>query len=326
MKTHIQSTYRARSCCAFLTILLVAVVISLAVWGGGTSLLKSDNGWSLHSGLAQGRLATGTGTMEIRGLGELSFDPADITTLRPDIFLPGHFSVFDVLVHLAATNGFDLDYAFDEALQTHVIHSLNGLSGWWYDAHYEGGGFDKTVVRMDQFPVKDGMSILLYLEDPARLDAIEEHYKEQVIRLAESEGVIRIPRVTLTSPTATVEFHDVAVTAHHSRSDVFQPGVITTLDILQSLGEQGLLSELGIDWRAEEEDIAVVDGYYVVAIQADGFSPESTGSCVLTHQISGDTIAEYLSPHTHTMSHIHLTADLEVLVSPEAVEWLWICL
>ncbi|MBU1050247.1 hypothetical protein KKG90_09530 [Candidatus Bipolaricaulota bacterium] len=326
MKEWIQPLRGASLRCSLILLLMTSLVPLVVTGADNTSLLSTDTGWSLPSGYAQGRLATQTGTLEIRGLGELTFSPADITTLRPDIFLPGHFSVFDVLVHLAETNGFELDYAFDEEMQTHVIRSLSGLSGWWYDAHYQGGGFDKTVVRIDQFPVKDGMSILLYLEDPSRLEAINEHFREQVARLAENEGVVIIPSVTLVSSTATVEFRDVAVSAHDSRTDVFQSGVITTLDVLLSLGDQGVLAELGLDWREEEGDIPIVDGYYVVAIQAEGFTPETTGSCVLTHQISGETIAEYLAPHTHTMSHIHLTADLDVLVSPEAIEWLWICL
>lgn len=320
------------ACCSRLYYILVfALLMTLGIQAAalgaeGTTLLTPDTGWSLPDGHAQGRLATETGILEIRGLGELTFDPAAITTLRPDIFMPGHFSVFDVLVYLAEANGFELDYVFDEELQTHVIRSLSGLSGWWYDAHYEGGSFDKTVVRLDQFPVKDGMSMLLYLEDPSRLDAIYEHFREEVALLSENDGAVIIPLVTLLSSTATVEFYDVVVTAHNSRADVFQTGTITLLDVMFSLGNQGALTELGLDWREEDGDILVVDGYYVTSIQTEGFAPETTGSCVLTHQVSGDTIAEFLSPHTHTMSHIHLTADLEVLVSPEAVEWLWICL
>ena len=135
-----------------------------------------------------------------------------------------------------------------------------------------------------------------------------------------------IPRVVLQSAIETVEFVDVTVVAHNSRSDVFQDGVLTVLDLLLSLGEDGFLESLELQWRAQDGELEIVDGYYVVAIEADGFAPESTGACVLTHQVKGETIFEYLSAHTHTLSHIHLTADLEVLLSPEVVEWLWICL
>ncbi|TFH08197.1 MAG: hypothetical protein E4H08_08220 [Candidatus Atribacteria bacterium] len=325
MRQWIQSARGRQQSYVLILALIILLGTQMVAWGEPT-VLSITEGWSLAPDAVQGRPPTQPGVLEIRGLGELTFDPAAMTTLRPDIFVPGHFSVFDVLVYLSETEGFELDYSFDEELQTHVIHSLSGLSGWWYDAHYEGGGFDKTVVRMDQFPVKDGMSILLYLEDPARLDAITEHFKEEATRSADIGGEIILPLVTLQSSTVAAEFRDVVVTAHNARLDVFQPGTVTMLDVLLSLGEAGVLTELGLDWRDSDGDIVVVDGYYVVSIQAEGFSPETTGSCVLTHQIQGGTIGAFLSPHSHTMSHIHLTADLEVLVSPEAVEWLWICL
>ena len=289
-------------------------------------LPTSDGGWSLSEGTAIGRSATEPGIVEVRGKGTLGFDPSAIATLRPDVFAPGHFSVFDVLVHLAQSGAVDLEYTFDGKRQTHVIASLNGLEGWWYDAHYEGGSFDRTVVRMDQFPVKDGMTIVVYLEDPERLAAIHEHFREEVARRDTNGGSVVVPTVTLRSSTDTIVFENVLVTAHDTRLDILQPGVVTMLDVLLSLGEQGRLTELGLEWRAEEDDITVIDAYYVVSITADEFAPERTGSCVLTHQIRGATIAGFLPPHAHTMSHVHLTADLEVLVSPEAVEWLWVCL
>jgi len=281
--------------------------------------------WSLSTEIA-GRVPSQLGSIEIRGAGILAFDPTQITTSRPDLFQTGSFSVFDVLVHLDELGEIDLEYVFDEELQTHVIRTLNDLDGWWYDAHYEGGSFDRTVVRIDQYPVKDGMSIVVYLEDPARLEAIHAHFLEEVVRRASSNGGVTIPRIVLRSSIDELVFEDITVTAHDVRPDVFQPGVLTMLDILLSLGEQGLLTELDLEWRSEEAGISLVDGFFVVGVAAGAFAPESSGACVLTHQIAGATIADHLSPHTHTMSHIHLTADLEAIVSPEAVEWLWICL
>ncbi len=309
--------------CILTMALLVTVVPTV---GADLVRLPGDAGWDLPPGATLGRPPTVPGIIEVRGKGTLGFDPSAIATLRPDIFVPGQFSVFDVLVHLAETGQIELVYTFDEALQTHVIESLNGLEGWWYDAHYEGGSFDRTVVRIDQFPVKDGMSIVVYLEDLERLTAIHEHFREEVARREANAGRIVVPTVTLRSSAETIVFENVEVSPHDVRSDVFQAGLVTMLDVLLSLGEQGLLDKLGLEWRTEDEGIAVVDGYYAVSIVAGVFSPELVGSCVLTHQIGGTTIQDHLTPHTHTMSHIHLTAGLEVLVSPEAVEWLWVCL
>jgi len=289
------------------------------------SLPTAEGGWSIPDSSA-GRAPSAQGAIELRGRGMMAFDPSEITTVRPDAFRPGHFSVFDVLVHLAASGAIDLEYSFDVELQTHVIKSLNGLEGWWYDAHYEGGSFDRTVVRMDLFPVKDGMSIVLYLEDPVRLAAIEEHFRDEIRRLTANEGQIVIPRVTLRSATSEIVFDNVDVTTHDVRADVFHDGFTTMLDVLLSLGEQGAFDTLDIEWRIADGDISVIDGYYVVRVSSGGFSPEATGACVLTHQIGGELIDDHLAPHTHTMSHVHLTADLEILISPESVEWLWVCL
>ena len=290
-----------------------------------TPIDRDGAAWSLSTEIA-GRVPSQLGSIEIRGTGVLSFDPAQIATTRPDLFQTGSFSVFDVLVRLDELGEIDLEYVFDEELQTHVIRTLNDLDGWWYDAHYEGGSFDRTVVRIDQYPVKDRMSIVVYLEDSVRLEAIHAHFREEVARRASNDGMVAIPKITLRSSSDELVFKDITVTSHDVRPDVFQPGVVTMLDVLLSLGEQGLLTELDLEWRTEEAGISLVDGFFVVGIAAGPFAPEVSGACVLTHQIGGATIADHLSPHTHTMSHMHLTADLEAIVSPEAIEWLWICL
>jgi len=41
----------------------------------------------------------GTGTVRIKDVGEFDFDASQVETLRPDIFQPGHFSLFDILSH-----------------------------------------------------------------------------------------------------------------------------------------------------------------------------------------------------------------------------------
>jgi len=306
---------------------LAAVALAPAeLAADAVDLPRSESIWTLPEGVAIGRPPASSGTIEIRGAGDFVFDPSTIETLRPDIFDEGQFSVFDILVQLDEDGLIELEYTYDETAQTHIIQSLDGLDGWWYDAHYEGGSFDRTVVRIDCFPVKDAMSTVLFLEDPTRIEAIHSHYREEVERRGGNQQGVFVPLVVLRSAARTVEFADVAVTSHDVRPDVFKPGTITMLDVLLSLGDRGDLDRLGLEWRATEDDVEIVDGTYVVSIAAGDFAPQSTGKCVLTHQIGGAAIQQHLSPHTHTMSHIHLTGDLEVLVAPESVEWLWVCL
>jgi hypothetical protein len=327
MRKSVRKPRRSRpTATCFASLVLLAC---LAAPSFGTDLIRlpqDGDEWALPAAASVARPASKPGVIEIRGKGTLLFDPTAVVTLRPEIFASGHFSVFDVVVHLAKQGEIELEYAFDEELQTHVIESLNGLEGWWYDAHYDGGGFDRTVVRMDQFPVMDEMSIVVYLEDPERLDAIYEHFREEVARRNASEGSIVVPTVTLRSAAQTIVLENVLVTAHDTRSDVFRSGLVTALDVLLSLGEQGLVSQLVLKWRPATDGIPADVGYCVAEVDAGSFSPEPNASCVLMHQVGGTTIADYLAPHSHTMSHIHLTPDLEILVSPETIEWIWICL
>ncbi|MHA2203166.1 MAG: hypothetical protein ACW991_05705 [Candidatus Hodarchaeales archaeon] len=73
-------------------------------------------------------------TIDLRSVGVFTYDPAEINTVRPDIFNPGHFSIFDILVHLANKSELTMIYHFDESMNTFVIETINGLENWWYEA------------------------------------------------------------------------------------------------------------------------------------------------------------------------------------------------
>ncbi|MGD2179282.1 MAG: hypothetical protein PVG71_15840, partial [Anaerolineae bacterium] len=114
--------------------------------------LPTDEGLWAPPAAHEGDLRTGTGTVEIERLGEFSFEAEQVATVRPDIFQPGHFSVFDILVHLSEKGDIALDYHFDETMDTHVVDALGGESGWWHNAHYSAGWFEPNVFRMDMYP------------------------------------------------------------------------------------------------------------------------------------------------------------------------------
>ena len=109
----------------------------------------------------KGRKPAGGGKVRIEGIGEFSFDAGQVKTLRPDIFQPGHFSVFDVLVHLSEKGDIDMDYHFDGNMDTYIIDEINGEPHWWYQAKYSAGWYESNVFRMDMYPYKDGTEIRL---------------------------------------------------------------------------------------------------------------------------------------------------------------------
>ncbi len=305
---------------------LLALGLGVSADDGAAVLLPSCcGGWTPPAGAHMGQAPSEKGTIEIRGLGTFPFDPSQIQAQREGLFRPGQFSVFDVLVALAKAGTIPMEYTYDESMGTYVILSLNGKTGWWYDAHYAGGTFERPVVRMDEYPVKDGMAIQLYLESPERLAAIYKDYADQVARFKANAGRLIIPKVRVRAPQGTITFDDVLVTAHNIRADVYQPGVITALDVLLSLGEEGKLGSLTLSWRdrMQEEEEVVVGNYYVDQIQTDGFSTVPSESSTYMHEVGSVALVGFLTSHEHMSSHVHLASDVEVLTSPEYVEFQW---
>jgi hypothetical protein len=281
-------------------------------------LPDEEGSWSFP-GRHSGALPSANGTVEIRGIGEFPFAAAEVETLRPDIFRPGHFSLFDILVHLDGQGTIDLTYHFDESLDTHVIDAINGEENWWYEVKYPGGWFEPTVFRMDMYPYKDGTELRMYHKEASYINGVNQTYADEVVRLNQNEGRVVIPDVRI----GHQQFKDVEVTAHNIRSDMLQPGVVTALDLLLSLGEQGRLSRLKITWyESIAEDADPVDDYFVELIDfGDGLSDdEAFGRCGWVYETGPEVFSGFSG------SHIHIPSDVRVAVSPEYALWFWLCI
>ena len=122
----------------------------------------------------KGRRPTGVGQVKIEDIGEFSFEAQQVETLRTDVFQPGYFSVFDVLVHLSDKGDIKMDYHFDGNMDTYLIDAINGQPHWWYQAKYSGGWYESNVFRMDMYPYKDGAEI--------RLSRQREEYLARICR------------------------------------------------------------------------------------------------------------------------------------------------
>ncbi len=156
--------------------------------------------------------------------------------------------MFDALVQAAKHSDLQLEYHFEEAMDSHVIDAINGHTAWWYRAQYSGGWTEANAIRRDMYPYKNGAQLRVHKENDARLDAILESFRQEVDRLASHGGQVIIPDITIRSPDWTRVFQDVIVSAHDLRSDLLQPGAVTGLDALLSLGEDGELSRLKLTW------------------------------------------------------------------------------
>jgi len=265
----------------------------------------------------EARKPTGGGEVHIEGIGEFSFDAGHVKSLRPDIFQPGHFSVFDAIVHLSEKRDIQVDYHFDGNMDTYIIDAINGGPHWWYRAKYPGGWYETNVFRMDMYPYKDGTEIRLKRQSEEYIARICRTFGDEVLRRMQNGGEVILPEVVIQGPGGNVmTFTDVKVTAHNVRSDVLQPGIITALDILLSLGEQGKLSNTKLTWYESIGRADPVDSYWVEQIDED----IAYGGCGFVYETGPKEFSGFAG------SHIHIPSDVRVIVSPEYALWFWICL
>jgi hypothetical protein len=258
---------------------------------------------------------TSINSITISGIGIFQYDSNKIISIRPAIFRNGHFSVFDILVYLNNQEEIDLKYHFDEEMNTHVIESINGKEHWWYEAHYDGGWSENNVFRMDHYPYKDQMSIKFFQTKPSLLNDIHQAFREEIQRKNDNNGKVIIPNVIIRGTQETLRFQDVEVHAHNLRNDMFQDEVITAIDVIQTLGDNGHLT-YDLDWFESIGSAKIVKDYFIVRINND----HSVGRCGFVYEEGSEKYDGFLG------NHIHLPADIRVINSPEYEEWFWICI
>lgn len=248
------------------------------------------------------------------GSRSFSFDPTQVQTTRPDVFKPGFFSVFDVLVQLHNQGDIELVYHFDEDMNTHIIDSINQETDWWYQIYYSGGWSERNVFRPDHYPWKDQSTLTFFKETRSRITRIYAEWEQEVLRKTNNKAVI-IPEVEIRSQTFRQTFENVTVTAHNLRNDIFQEGTITAIDVILSLADQGKIT-YELQYYESMGSANVVKSYWVESINQD----VAYGRCGYVYE-AGSTEFMFSSGN-----HIHLPSDTRVLNSPEYVDYFWICI
>jgi hypothetical protein len=233
--------------------------------------------------------------------------------VRPDIFKPGYFSIFDIVVYLDSINSIELVHHFDKSMNTHVIDSINNQTDWWYYAYYDGGWRENNAFRMDHYPFKDNSTIRLYQESKSTIDKIHEVYKNEIIRKDANGGELIIPEVIISGPTTDLTFKNVEVTAHNLRNDSFQDGIITAIDVIMSLGDQNKIT-YDLKWVETIASADPVKDYWVYRINND----EQYDTCGWVYEAGAWEMGG--------RNHIHIPSDQRIINSPEYEEWFWICI
>jgi hypothetical protein len=251
--------------------------------------------------------------INIEGVGTFAYDASEVTPLRDDLFIEGHFSIFAILVHLAENNEFTMTYHFDENMNTYVIDDINGIAHWWYYAFYDGGWREHSVYRMDHYPYKEGITIRFYKGNEETIEAVYETYREEVLRFNVNGGKIIIPEVIIDGSSTSHTFYDVEVTAHNLRDDIYQDGVITAIDVIMTLADLGEIT-YELQWYDSIGSAEIVRSYWVHAINDD-----------VQHGTTGFVYeAGNWDYYLFDGNHIHIPSDTRIINSPEYVRYFWI--
>ncbi len=243
------------------------------------------------------------------------FNPTEVNTLRPDIFQSGHFSMFDVLVHVAERSNITLEYNYNASMNTHTITSLNGIDNWWYRAHYSGGWPENNVFRMDLYPWRNGTTLEFYRASRDFINRVHETFVEEIVRFNSNNGSVVIDEVIIQTMSGTLVFENVSVSAHNLRDDTFQMGTITAIDVMLSLHDQGeIIVEL--QWYDSIGTAEIVRSFWVERINEH----RASGTCGFVYESGSYEFYGFQG------NHIHLPSDSRVVFAPEYMRWFWICL
>ncbi|MBE0643060.1 MAG: T9SS type A sorting domain-containing protein [Bacteroidetes bacterium] len=346
------------------------------VSGGNTSAERDIRFWDLHTQLPEtndcavchhfpasmsiDRLTTpgflngkgarpatqGSGVI-IRGK-QYAFDQTslDMRALRTDIFAPGYFSLFDVLLAVARREGVRIAYHWDEDCQTHFIDTVDGVAGdFWYGFSYDAGSGtqnelnNRRQIRWDELLWQPGSWITLRMgEDVAGLKA---EFAEEIARERQFGHIVPQVQISVNPSdfhgnppesnriTVTKNFRDVLVTPHGLREAgrdslhrmPFQPGVVTAIDLLLSLQDQGQLDMVGTAYFTHLAG-KVMDSYRVRSLGYPGVGLAHASGRQGFVYTTGNGTAQRLANNADGKQHVH--SDIHVIHAPDFARWRWI--
>jgi len=257
----------------------------------------------------------GDHSITIEGIGTFTYPSDAITPVRDDIFTDTSFSLYAILVYLDEQGEINVESHFDETMNTYVIDAINGREHWWYEAYYDGGWPETNVLRMDHYPFKQKTTLKLFQTTEEHLQSIYSVFQEEIQRKKTYETTLVIPRVVIEIPSETLEFSNIEVTPHNKRNDLFEEGVITALDVIMSLADQGELT-YELNWYDSIGSAEIVRNYFVDSINGD----TAFMRCGYVYEEGSYKYQGF------TGNHIHIPADARALNAPEYVYWFWICI
>lgn len=244
-----------------------------------TPSAKETEGNTITGDISETR-AVMQGQIRIAGIGDFSFNPETIKSVRDDLFNKGYFSIFDILVMLDDTGKIEMQYRFDNDMNTYVIDSINGIQHWWYSAYYDGGWSERSAFRMDHYPYKDKMYISIINSSESQIESYHEVFREEIIRKNENDGRTIVPKIILKGPKiGELVFENIEVKPHNLRNDMLTTGTITAIDAIMTLGDEGKI-EYELFWYESIGTADIVKNYWVNGISED----KASGRCGFVYE------------------------------------------
>lgn len=275
------------------------------------------------------------------------FDPSAraIDSVRPDIFAPGYFSMFDAILAVARANGIAVDYHYDESRKTHFIDRIDGVAGdYWYHFSFDAGSGNAGEIkfrranRWDELLWRPGAWVRVVAGED--LPEIKQEYLEEIERERAEGNTIPLVRISVDpsdyrgNPPGSGrgrvqrEFRNVRVAAHDMRAagsatpyaKPFRPGVVTALDVLLSLRDQGMLdavTSVHYSYFAQR----YIDSRYVVALGFPGIGTMHASGRQGFVYVTENGSAERLPNNAD--GKLHVTSDILVIHAPDFATWRW---
>jgi len=279
---------------------------------------------------------------------QYAFDPGDynIRALRQDVFALGYYSFFDVLLAVAERHGHGIAWHWDADCSTHFIDSVDGIAAdFWYRFSYDAGNGtmnelrSRRQIRWDELLYQPGSWVQLVVGE--NLDELRRSFREEIERERQLGHVIGEVRVSINpsdfqgnppeSNRVSVmrNWSNVRVNSHGLRVEgrdslhrmPFQPGVVTAIDVLYSLRDQGELSIVGSAYYTHLAG-KVMDSYRVRAIGFPDIGLAHASGRQGFVYTTGNGTFQRLINDADRKQHVH--ADIHVIHAPDFAIWRWI--
>jgi hypothetical protein len=298
------------------------------------------------------------GSYVIIGSDTSRFDPSlySITTHRPDIFAPGFYSMFDVILAIAARKTIPVEYSWDDSCKTFFISKINNQGGnFWFHFSYDassgsasaGGSRSELnnhrANRWDEVLWRPGVWIKVDADE--NVAELRSYYIKEIQRERSSGHTIPVVNFNIAPDTVygnppgsdrarvNVTHTNVSVTAHNLRSvgyhspysKPFQPGVVTSLDIPLSLKDQGKLDFVtSVFYNYFGSNY--IDSYYLVELGFPGIGKvHSSGRQGIVYTTDNGDFRNgsiIKLPNQANQQH-HITCDIDVIHAPDFSRWYW---